>query len=286
MSAAIEIGRTLSHLAGRTIVVKIGGAALDDGTAQDGFARALALVVRAGARVVVVHGGGPALSRTLDRLGIASRFVDGHRVTSPEAAEVAEMVLSGTANRAVAAALSRAGVRAVGLAGGDAGGVLEVEPYRPCGVDLGRVGRVRSVRAASLDALLDAGFVPVLSSTARGRDGEPWNVNADVVAGEVARAVAADLALFLSDVPGVRGRDGACLRSLTVDDTARLIEDGVADGGMRPKLEAAAAAVLGGVACAVLADGRAPERWLGALAGADVPHTRIEARSLPARGVA
>jgi acetylglutamate kinase len=213
----------------------------------------------------------------LDRLGLASRFVDGHRVTSPEAAEVAEMVLSGTTNRALAAALSRSGVCAVGLAGGDAGGVLDVVPYRPGGTDLGRVGRVRSVRAAGLSRLLDAGVVPVLSSTARIDDAGPWNVNADLVAGEVAVALGADVVAFLSDVAGVLDRDGRLLRSVSVADTVRLVSEGIADGGMRPKLEAAAAAVRGGVGRAVLADGRSADGWVAAVVGAAGRHTRVEA---------
>jgi len=274
----------LGVLAGRTVVVKYGGAAMEDPAALDAWAGAVARIVRAGARVVVVHGGGPALTRALARLGIESWFVDGHRVTTPEAAEIAEMVLSGSTNRAVAAALSRAGVAAIGLAGGDAG-ILDVHPYRPRGADLGRVGAVRAVRVGPLARLLDAGFVPVLSSTARGSDGATFNVNADVVAGAVATTLAADVVAFLSDVAGVRDAGGALLGTVTPGEADALVAGGVADGGMRPKLEAAARSVRAGVDRAVLADGRDPATWLAALAGPDgrVPCTVVKA---PARGAA
>lgn len=263
-----------ADVAGLRVVVKLGGAAMEEPDALDRWAGGVFDLAARGARVVVVHGGGAELTRMLSRLAIPTRFEGGHRVTPPEAAEIAEMVLSGSTHRAVTGALARAGVDAVGLAGGDAR-ILGVEPYRPGGLDLGRVGRVVLVRVDVLDRLLDAGFVPVLSSTARDAGGEPYNVNADVVAGAVAAAWGADTVAFLSDVPAVRDRDGATIDDLTPRSAGFLIAAGIADGGMRPKLEAAADAVAAGVATAVLADGRDPALWLAAIGGGDVPCTRV-----------
>jgi acetylglutamate kinase len=212
-----------------------------------------------------VHGGGPALTAMLDRLGLRSTFVDGHRVTTPAMAEVAEMVLSGTVNKDVVARVVRAGALAVGLSGTD-GGLLGVEPHRPGGADIGRVGRITTVQPAPLDALLAAGVVPVVSTTVRDGAGAVWNVNADLVAAALAGALEADRLVFLSDTPGVR--EGArWLRDVTPEHARALLDNGVAGGGMRPKLEAALDAASAGVGAVDLIDGRVPHALSAALRG-------------------
>ena len=218
------------------------------------WAADLVLLQQAGVRTVVVHGGGPALTRTMERMGIESRFVDGHRETDAEAAEVAEMVLSGRVNKQVVSLLQRAGGRAVGLSGTDAG-TLTVVRHRPNGSDIGFVGLVEGVDATLLRLLVDNGYIPVLSSTAADTNGQPHNINADVVAGAVAGAIGAAVAVFLSDVQGVIV-DGEVRRVVTGEEAARLVASGVAGGGMRPKLESAVGALHAGVPRVHLVDGR------------------------------
>lgn len=249
--AALEYLRRLNHL---VVVVKYGGAAMVAAETAAAFAHDVGLLRQAGLWPVVVHGGGPALTQTMDRLGIESTFVGGHRVTDAETAEVAEMVLSGRVNKQVVSLLQRSGCRAVGLSGTD-GGLVRVERHRPNGTDIGFVGRVATVDAELLQLLCENDYVPVVSSTAADDDGQPHNINADVMAGAVAAQMSADLLLFLSDTPGllVGGRTSP---RLSVSRAASLLDEGVATGGMRPKLEAALAALSAGVSQVRLVDGR------------------------------
>lgn len=250
----------LQEFRGAIVVVKYGGAAMTDGALADAWARDVVLLEHVGLRPVVVHGGGPALTRTLERLGVETRFVDGHRVTSAEGAEVAEMVLSGRLNKEVVARLNRAGARAVGLSGTDAG-LIRVRRREAAGVDLGFVGEVEELDPGLVLALLRNHYVPVLSSTAAGPEGRPYNINADVVAGALAGALGARKLVFLSDVPGVLD-DGRLLPVLDVAAARRLLADGTASSGMRPKLEAGLAALAAGVPRVHYVDGREPHALL------------------------
>jgi acetylglutamate kinase len=236
------------------LVVKYGGAAMGDQELAASWAGDVVQLGRDGWRVVVVHGGGPALTRTMKRMGIETVFVDGYRVTDADTAEVAEMVLSGTINKRVVSLLNCAGGHALGLSGTDAG-LLAVRPHRPGGRDIGFVGAVESVNTEVLLLLLDHGYLPVLSSTASDTEGRPMNVNADSVAGAVAAALGASLLVFLSDVPGVLVA-GELKRVLSVAAAAELLATGEAGGGMRPKLEASLEAVAAGVPRVSLVDGR------------------------------
>lgn len=265
---------SIEALVGHEVVVKYGGAAMTDDAAADAWAQDVGALVAAGVRVVVVHGGGPALTRTLDRLGIASTFVDGHRVTCAESADVADMVLSGRINGSVVARLQRAGVRAVGLSGTD-GGLVTVRPHRPDGRDLGFVGEPAGVDPEVLELLLDRGWVPVVSSTAVDASGQVYNINADLVAGAVAAAVGAVRLVFLSDVAGLVV-DGEVVENLTASAAEAALRSGDASGGMRPKLAAALEALRAGVAEVVLADGRTPHALAASLLGA-APATRLSA---------
>jgi acetylglutamate kinase len=196
------------------------------------------------------------VTRTLERLGLESRFDAGLRVTDEAAMEAVEMTLSARVNQALVGELTRLGVPAVGLSGRD-GGLLRAAPHARAG-ELGRVGRVAHVDAAALRALSAAGFVPVVSPVSGGRDGEAWNVNADHAAGALAAALGVDALLVATDVAGLRGADGETVGALTVADALELVRRGVAVDGMRPKVEACAEALGAGVGRAHLLPGARP----------------------------
>ena len=244
----------LQRFRGAIIVVKYGGAAMTEERLADSFARDLTLLQHVGMRPVVVHGGGPAVSRTMERLGLEPKFVGGHRVTCPETAEVAEMVLCGKVNKALVARLVRAGAGAVGLSGTD-GGLLRVRRHAPEGQDIGLVGHPEAVDPSVLLTLLEAGHLPVVAPTADGPGGTTHNVNADLVAGAIASALGARKLIYLTDVPGllVGGEPVSCLKPA---EARALLEDGTASGGMRPKLEASLDALEAGVPRVHMVDGR------------------------------
>jgi acetylglutamate kinase len=259
----------LAALVGRTVVVKLGGSTLG---AHDTSLADVALLQRLGVRVVVVHGGGAAISDWLKRIGLEARFVRGLRVTDTPTLEVACMVLAGKVNKELVSQLLALGAPAVGLSGAD-GGLLRARLRDP---ELGFVGEVTAVHAAPLRALLDAGFLPVVAPLAVSDEGQLLNVNADTAAGDVARGLAAERVVFLTDVPGVVGGDGRMLPRLTPSDVQALIASGVIHGGMIPKVEACLHA-LRGVRAAQIADGRAAHGLLRALLAADGGGTSITA---------
>jgi acetylglutamate kinase len=256
----IEALPYLQRFRGAIIVVKYGGAAMVEDSLADSWARDVVLLEHVGLRPVIVHGGGPALTRTMERMGIESRFVDGHRITDAESAEVAEMVLSGRINKQVVSRLQRAGGRAVGLSGTDAS-MLRVRRHRPSGRDIGFVGLVEAVDTEPLRLLLESEYLPVLSSTAADADGQPHNINADLVAGAIAAAMKASKLLFLSDIPGVLV-DGTLQRRLSADRARSIVDSGEASGGMLPKLSASLDALDSGVPQVHIIDGRQPHSLL------------------------
>ncbi len=270
---AIASAPPLHALRGAIVVIKYGGAAMTDAALADAWAKDVVLLQHMGIRPVVVHGGGAILTRMLERLGIESRFVDGHRATSAEAAEVAEMVLSGRLNKEVVSRLNRAGGRAVGISGTDAG-LVRVRRRSVQGADLGFVGDVESIDGSVVLDLLAHGYIPVISSTAAGSDGHPYNINADLVAAALAGALGARALVFLSDVVGVL-ENGERISRLSAAEARRLLCDGVATAGMRPKLEAALAAAGAGVASIHFGDGRRPNAVLSALSEIDSEGTRL-----------
>lgn len=248
-------------------VVKIGGAALADATWLAAFAEAAAA---GGTPMVIVHGGGPDITALSDRLGVAVSWHEGRRVTSPEALDVAGMVLNGRVNKKIVTALVAAGVDAIGLSGVD-GGLLRAETVQ--GGALGRVGRVAHVRTNLLESLLAAGHTVVLSPISLGEDGGALNVNADDAAAAVAGALHAAELVFLTDVPGVR--DAAGVRQwLDASEAQGLVQSGVAFGGMGVKLSAGVSALASGVPAvrigdtAVLFDSSAGTVLLSAALGA------------------
>jgi acetylglutamate kinase len=228
------------------IVVKIGGAALEDKASLRKCARAIVELLRDGHKIAVVHGGGSALTRTLTLLGKKSDFVNGLRVTDAETRDVALMVLAGMVNKSVVAAIVAAGNPAIGLCGGD-GMTFRARKKQTEGCDLGFVGEICSVEPRWLEAIWAQGGIPVLSSVALGSDGEYYNVNADQMAAACAVACRADTLIFLTDVPGVKDAEGVVIPWLNMKQAAALVEESVVAGGMLPKLEACGLALKKGV---------------------------------------
>lgn len=260
-----------------TVVIKYGGHAMGETSVAKQFAADVVLLKLMGVNPVVVHGGGPQISAMLEKAGVKSSFVDGLRVTDADTMAVAEMVLSGSVNKEIAAWISLAGqeadVRGVGLSGKDAG-LLTVEKTKRTKrdpdslieheVDLGFVGEPTKVDPKLITRLIesDADWVPVVAPIGVSAEGQTFNVNADTVAGALAGALKAKRMLLLTDVPGVKGADGEIIRQMTVGQASQLIEDGVATGGMIPKLQTAMAAVRDGVEAVVILDGRRPHAML------------------------
>jgi acetylglutamate kinase len=239
---------------GKVIVIKVGGAAMDRAPLARPFAEDVALLLHAGISPVLVHGGGPQVTEVSQRLGIETTFVDGLRVTDAETLDVATMVLAGTLNTGVVSSLVAGGVPAVGLSGVDGGLLLAQRQAVP---DLGFVGEVVHVRADVLRTLTERGFVPVVASIAMDEHGQAYNVNADVVASEVAAALGAGKLVYLNDVPGLIGPRGELVSELSAEQCLDLLgQDGVVEGGMIPKLESAVNALKAGIGRVHLVDGR------------------------------
>jgi acetylglutamate kinase len=228
------------------IVVKIGGAALEDKATLRKCARALVDLARDGHKIAVVHGGGGTLTRTLKLLGKKSDFVDGLRITDAETRDVALMVLAGIVNKSVVAALVAVGNPAIGLCGGD-GMSFQARKKATVGYDLGFVGEICSVEPRWLEAIWTEGGIPVLSSLALGSDGEYYNVNADQMASACAVACHADTLIFLTDVPGVKNAEGSVMPWLNMKEVPSMVATSVIAGGMLPKLEACKQALKKGV---------------------------------------
>ncbi|MCX5794783.1 MAG: acetylglutamate kinase [Elusimicrobia bacterium] len=228
------------------LVVKIGGAAIDDDQTLKACARSVAGLAGLGHQVLVVHGGGAALTRLLVRLGKQARFIDGLRVTDAETRDAALMVLAGSVNKRLVAAILAEGRPALGFCGGD-GAAFRARRKTHLGGDLGFVGEITDVDPRWIEALWAAGAVPVISTLALGPDFEYYNVNADQMAAAAAAGCKADALVFLTDVAGVKGPDGAVIASLATAQIPGLVAAGVIKGGMLPKLQACQDALKGGV---------------------------------------
>lgn len=245
---------------GRTFVIKYGGHAMTEEPLRESFARDVVLLRYVGIQPIVVHGGGPQIDATLAKMGLVPRRVDGLRITDEETMDVVSMVLRGRVNREIVAMLQRHGGQAVGISGID-GGLLLAQKLAPVHtasgpVDTGRVGAIKDVRADLLQALLGSNFIPVIAPIAADADGQPLNINADTVAGEVAAAVRAEKLILMTDTEGVRDGDGELIKSLTPEIAKRHREDNVIVGGMIPKVECALRALFGGVNKCHIIDGR------------------------------
>jgi acetylglutamate kinase len=245
---------------GRRVVIKYGGAAMREESLREAFATDVVLLKYVGIDPVVVHGGGPEISRYMERLGIESRFHEGLRVSDAETVEVAKMVLRGKLNSEIVRRLNRHGQPAVGLSGED-GSLFEVVPV----ANADKVGLVGSVERVEVDVLnhIAADYIPVIASSATDREGQPYNVNADEAAGKVAAGIGAFKAVFLTDVEGWLEDpedEGSLISRATVAEVEKRLPE--LDGGMRPKLQACVDAVRGGAEAAHIIDGRKPHNLL------------------------
>jgi acetylglutamate kinase len=235
----------------KTIVIKYGGHAMTDEDLRASFAVDVVLLKYIGLKPVIVHGGGPQIERTLERLGIQSTFVKGLRVTDDATMEVVEMVLGGSVNREIVELIQRGGGQAIGLTGND-GRMLLVRRRE----ELGRVGEVVAVDPAPIRAASEAGFIPVIAPIGVDAHGVTHNVNADEAAGAIARALQAEKFILLTDVEGVRDASGRLIGQLTEPEIQKLVAEGTIQGGMIPKVECCLEALRGGVARAHIVDGR------------------------------
>jgi acetylglutamate kinase len=240
--------------AGKTVVVKYGGHAM--GAGGETFAQDIVLLRQLGMNPIVVHGGGPQISRMLDRLGIKSNFVNGLRVTDAETMEVVEMVLAGTINKQLVASINAVGGCAIGLCGKD-GNLIRARRETRNG-DIGFVGEPTHIADSVISGFEKVGMIPVIAPIGVGAGGESYNINSDTVAGAVAAAAKATRFLLLTDVPGVLDANMRLIPELSAAEARRLIADGTISGGMIPKIQTAIDAVEGGVHAAVILDGRIP----------------------------
>lgn len=249
----------------RTFVIKYGGHAMIDERLKESFARDVCLMRYVGIQVVVVHGGGPQINRTLERMGIRSSFASGLRITDDETMDVVEMVLGGGVNQDIVGLICKYGGRAIGLSGKDdtfmrAHRLAQVAAKDASGapvmVDLGRVGEVEQVDPHLIEQLISNGFIPVIAPIAVDADGKALNVNADTAAGKIAAALRAAKLIVMTDVEGVKDAQGSLVSSLHAAQAEDLIERGVITGGMIPKVRDALEAVHAGVEKVHIVDGR------------------------------
>jgi len=249
----------------KTIVIKYGGHAMVDEDLKDKFARDVVMMKYIGINPVVVHGGGPQIGSLLKKLGKESKFIQGMRVTDKETMNIVEMVLVGMVNKEIVGLINQHGGKAVGLSGKD-GNLVVAEKYylndekaknTPSEIiDIGLVGKVKTVNAGLIVSLGQNGFIPVIAPTGMGENGETYNINADIVAGEVAAALKAEKLLLLTDVAGVLDAEKNLINTMTNQEALDLIDEGIVEGGMFPKVKCCLKALRGGVKKAHIVDGR------------------------------
>ncbi len=270
--AAMQVAHVLTEslpyirrFAGKTMVIKYGGHAMENDELKNSFARDVVLMKLVGFNPVIVHGGGPQISQLLKRIGKESRFVDGMRVTDSETMDVVEMVLGGLVNKEIVNHVNRNGGRAVGLTGKD-GDLIHArkltitrkspELEAPEIIDIGHVGEVASIEPTIIKTLIKEDFIPIIAPIGVGQDGQSYNINADLVAGKIAEVLHAEKLLLLTDTTGVLDKQGALLTGLDARRVQGLIDDGTIHGGMLPKIACALDAVRAGVKAAHIIDGR------------------------------
>jgi len=254
----------IRRFSGKTIVIKYGGHAMADEALKKSFALDIILLKYIGINPVIVHGGGPQINETLKRYGIVSEFVRGMRVTDAATMSVVEMVLTGQVNREVVGYLNQHGGKAVGLSGKDGGLLLCKKHLQEVAgedgatelVDMGFVGEIIKVDPSIIETLERERFIPVIAPIGVGADGESYNINADLVAGKIAGALKAEKLILLTDVTGVKDKDGSLLTSIPFSQVTQLINDNVIVGGMIPKVTCCLDALEEGAGKAHIIDGR------------------------------
>ncbi|MEA1991020.1 MAG: acetylglutamate kinase [Thermodesulfobacteriota bacterium] len=261
----IEALPYIRQFANKNIVIKYGGHAMAEQSLKEQFVLDIILMKYVGINPIIVHGGGPQISRIMERMGIQSTFVEGQRVTDDETMNVVEMVLVGTVNKEIVGLINGYEGRAVGLSGRD-GDLIQADPmkiYKYTGderppeiIDIGRVGKVSSVNVGVLKALENSGFIPVIAPVGVGPEGQAYNINADLVAGAIAGELKAEKLILLTDVPGVMSSKNELIPSMTADEARKAMEDRIATGGMIPKLKSCLKSLGSGVDKAHIIDGR------------------------------
>jgi acetylglutamate kinase len=250
---------------GKTFVIKYGGHAMENEELKHSFAQDIVLLKYVGINPVVVHGGGPQIDSVLDKMGITSRYVRGMRVTDQATLDIVEMVLVGKVNKEIVNLINRHGGLAVGLSGKDGGLILarkmSVTVSSPNGappeiIDIGMVGEIIGINPLVIESLDQNKFIPVIAPVGVGQEGETYNINADLVAGEVAEALHAEKLIMMTDVEGVKDKRGALLSTLKENQARKMIQDGVVGSGMIPKVECCVNALKGGVGKTHIVDGR------------------------------
>jgi acetylglutamate kinase len=246
----------------KTIVIKYGGHAMVDDELKDKFAKDVVMMKYIGINPVVVHGGGPQIGDFLKKLGKESKFIQGMRVTDKETMDIVEMVLVGNVNKEIVGLINSHGGNAVGLSGKD-GNLISAEKYLlsedkakhtpPEIIDIGLVGKVKAINAQLILSLTQSGFIPIIAPTGIGDAGETYNINADVVAGEVAAALQAEKLLLLTDVKGLMDKEKKLMNG---KKALKLIDEGIVEGGMFPKVKCCLKALKGGVKKTHIIDGR------------------------------
>ncbi len=250
---------------GKTLVIKYGGNAMVTEELKHNFALDVVMMKYIGINPVIVHGGGPQIGKTLELFGIQSKFVDGQRVTSEEMIDVVEMVLGGKINQDIVSLINKNGGNAVGITGKD-GDLIRAKRYRkvkkcpetnrPEIIDLGLVGDIKQVNPSILRTLDEAEFIPVIAPIGRGENGETLNINADFVAAKIAGALKAEKLLLMTDVEGVKGKNGKLITGLTRKNAQQLIRSKVIKDGMLPKVNCCLDALKEGVTKTHIVDGR------------------------------
>jgi acetylglutamate kinase len=248
----------------KTFVIKYGGHAMVDEELKESFAQDIVLLKYVGINPVVVHGGGPQIDQLLEKMGITSRYVRGMRVTDQETLDIVEMVLVGKVNKEIVTLINQHGGMAVGLSGKDGGlimarkmSVTVSENGKPAEVvDIGMVGEIIGINPLVIDSLDENKFIPVIAPLGVGQNGETYNINADLVAGEIAEALHAEKLILMTDVEAVKDRKGDRLATLKVNQARKMIQDGVVGSGMIPKVECCIEALKGGVGKTHIIDGR------------------------------
>jgi len=255
----------IQRYSGKTIVIKYGGNAMTDPVLEQGFAKDVVLLKQVGINPVIVHGGGPQIANLLEQLGKESHFIDGMRVTDTETMDVVQMVLGGLVNKQIVSLISQAGGRAIGLTGKDGNLIrakkLNVERKAIADqpseiIDLGHVGEIVSINTSIIQVLENESFIPVIAPVGMGDDGASYNINADIVAGQIAAALGAERLLLLTNTSGVLDKSGNLLTGLNTQDIQALIDDGTIQGGMLPKVSCALDAATAGTQSSCIIDGR------------------------------
>ena len=256
----------IRKFAGWTLVIKYGGNAMTDDSLKEGFAKDVALLKLVGINPVVVHGGGPQINGMLEKVGKKGEFVQGMRVTDKETMDIVEMVLGGSVNKEIVSLLNQHGGKAIGLTGRDGHFLrakkLFINTPEKNGVDIGQVGTVDEIDGSLIRNMIERGYIPVIAPIGVGMGGEAFNINADLVAGRLAKELKAQKLLLMTNTPGVLDKDGNLLTNLTPKRIDALVADGTLSGGMLPKIASALDAATHGVKAMHIIDGRVPHALL------------------------